>query len=622
MSSRHRTGWLSHAHSQGVPRFPRQLAPLFTPLFSPLLSPLFALFAVCLVTVSLAGCGGDGSSTTTTSSSTGSGSTGTTPSPTTLAVVAPVVDCAKLASTDITDIGGAGSTIASATVTTSTLNGASVQFCTVKGTLAPANTFVVSLPVSTWTQRFAAVGCGGLCGSVADLSKDGAVSFSYKCPLVQQGGFVTAATDMGHTGADATWSSDPQKQADFAYRGQHVTTLAAKKLIQAYYGQAQKYAYFVGCSDGGREALMAAQRYPNDYNGIIAGAPAAHFQTQNSLYHGWSVVSNSTTGDNTGNVVLYADKAKVLHNAVVAACGGTSGAPDGLLADPRVCNFSPVSIQCAPTATDTSNCLTAAEVTTASRIYSGPTDTTTGKRMLAGSPQRGSEANWIGVEVPSSNSTDAVVPVTGLFSNNIVTGAYNLIFTGSPTMPNINTFGYQDGNFYTDYLLANHSLNDATNPDLSAFRKAGGKLILWHGWADQHISPLFTIAYYEAMQSTMGASTVDDFARLYLVPGVSHCGGGEGHPNIDLVSRMTAWVEQGTAPADVMTYQTDASNNVTASRPVYPYPAIAKYKGSGDWHDGANYTQGAALYNVATPAWAGSGFYTPYAFKTQGVAAP
>lgn len=606
MRSRHRSGRLAHVRTRTA--------------------SLLALFAMCLTTAIVAACGGDGGGSTTTTSSTGTGSTGSTgtgtTTATTLAVVAPIVDCAKLASVDITDIGGAGSTIASATVTTATVNGASVQFCAVKGTLAPSNTFEVALPVSTWTQRFAALGCGGLCGSLSDPTKPSSFSFSYNCPLVQQGGFVTAATDMGHSGQDATWSTDPQKQADFAYRGQHITTLAAKKLIQAYYGQAQKYAYFVGCSDGGREALMAAQRYPADYNGIVAGAPAAHFQTQNSLYHGWNVESNSTTGSSNGNVVLYADKAAVLHKAVVAACGGTSGAPDGLLADPRVCNFNPVSIQCASGATDTSNCLTAAEVTTASRIYSGPTDITTGKRMLAGSPQLGSEGNWVGVEVPNSNSTGTPVPVTSLFSNMIVTGAYNLIFTGSPTMPNIDTFGYHDANFFPDYLQANHALNDATNPDLSAFQKAGGRLILWHGWADQHISPLFTIAYYDAMQGTMGASAVSAFARLYLVPGVGHCGGGEGFPNIDLVSRITAWVEQGTAPNDVMTYQTDASSTVTASRPVYPYPAVARYNGSGDWHDGANYVQGPALYNVATAPWAGSAFYTPYTPKTQGVAAP
>ncbi|WP_250475220.1 tannase/feruloyl esterase family alpha/beta hydrolase [Caballeronia sp. GAFFF1] len=569
---------------------------------------LLTLCVACIAAAMVAACGG----------SSGSGSS----SSAALSVVKPVVDCSKLASLDISDVGGAGSSITSATVTAATINGATVNFCTVKGTLAPSNTFEVALPVDSWTQRFAELGCGGLCGNLSDPTKQSSFSFSYTCPLVQQGGFVTAATDMGHSGQDSSWTTDPQKQADFAYRGQHITTLAAKKLIQTYYGQAQKYSYFVGCSDGGREALMAAQRYPSDYNGVVAGAPAAHFQVQNSLYHGWSVESNSTTGTSAGKAVLYADKAAVLHKAVVAACGGQSGAPDGLIADPRTCHFDPATIQCGANASDTSSCLTAAEVATATKIYTGPTDATTGVRMLAGAPQYGSEVNWPGVELPTSKSTDAPVPVTSLFSYMIVSGAYNLIFTGSPTTPNIDTFGYRDASFYPNYLQANHPLNDATNPDLSAFKKAGGKLILWHGWADQHISPLFTIAYYQAVQNTMGAASASEFTRLYLVPGVGHCGGGEGFPNIDLVSQITGWVEHGSSPNAVMTYQTDSSDKVTATRPVYPYPAVAKYTGSGDWHDGANYTQGAALYTGVAPAWAGSSLYTPYTPKTQGVAAP
>ncbi|CAL8477589.1 tannase/feruloyl esterase family alpha/beta hydrolase [Caballeronia sp. S22] len=574
---------------------------------------LLTLLAACIVAATVAACGGGSSS------STGSDSAAKTP----LAVVKPVVDCSKLASIDLSDIGGGGSTISSATVTAATVNGATVNFCTVKGTLAPSNTFEVALPVDSWTQRFAELGCGGLCGNLSDPSKQSSFSFSYTCPLVQQGGFVTAATDMGHSGQSSAWTTDPQKQADFAYRGQHITTLAAKKLIKAYYGQEQKYSYFVGCSDGGREALMAAQRYPSDYNGIVAGAPAAHFQIQNSLYHGWNVESNSTTGTSAGKAVLYADKAQVLHKAVVAACGGQASVADGLIADPRTCHFDPATIQCAASASSTSNCLSAAEVATAKKIYSGPTDANTNMLMLGGSPLYGSEANCIGVEVPTSNSTDAPVPVTSLFSYMIVTGAYNLIFTGSPTMPNIDTFGYTDASFYPNYLQTNHALNDATSPDLSAFKNAGGKLILWHGWADQHISPLFTIRYYQAVKDTMGEASANEFSRLYLVPGVGHCGGGEGFPNIDLVSQITGWVEQSTAPNAVMTYQTDATTSaVTASRPVYPYPAVAKFNGSGDWHDGANWAQGAPLYNDPAPAWAGASFYTSYSPKTQGVAAP
>jgi feruloyl esterase len=571
---------------------------------------------VCCATL-LAACHGGGTvspdGTSTTSPAAGTAAAA-------LAVVKPVVDCAQLASVDITDIGGAGSKITSATVVTSTINGTSVSLCAVKGTLAPSNTFAVALPVSTWTQRFAELGCGGLCGSVSDPTQQSSFSFSYKCPLVQQGGFVTAATDMGHQGNDAAWTTDPQKQADFAYRGQHITTLAAKKLMKAYYGQEQKFSYFVGCSDGGREALMAAQRYPNDYNGIIAGAPAAHFQVQNSVYHGWSVVANSTTGDSNGNSVLYPDKVAVLHKAVLAACADT---PDGLISDPRACNFDPASIACPAGTQDNTQCLTQAEVVAAGRIYGGPADAATGAPTQLGRPLPGSEGNWVGVEVPRTGSSSAPVPVkSGVFSYNIVTGAYNLIFTGTPAMPNIDTFGYTNSSFYSDYLMGNHALNDATNPDLSAFKKAGGKLILWHGWADQHISPMYTIQYYEAMQNQMGQKTVDEFTRMYLVPGVGHCGGGEGDDSIDLISNITGWVEQGTAPGSVMTYKLDSSGSQTASRPVYPYPAVARYTGSGDWHDGANYVSDAARYNVRTPSWPGSILYTPYTPKVQGVPAP
>lgn len=578
------------------------------------LRSVLATAAVCCATL-LTACQGGGDTKSGTAATPSATETATA-----LAVVKPVTDCTQLAAVDVTDIGGAGSKITSATVVTTTVDGSSISLCAVKGTLAPSNTFEVALPVGTWTQRFAALGCGGLCGNVSDPTDQSSFSFSYKCPLVQQGGFVTAATDMGHQGNDAGWTLDPQKQADFAYRGQHITTLAAKKLIKAYYGQEQKFSYFVGCSDGGREALMAAQRYPNDYNGIIAGAPAAHFQVQNSVFHGWSVVANSTTGDSNGNSILYPDKVAVLHKAVLAACADT---PDGLISDPRACNFDPASIACPAGAQDTSQCLTQADVVAAGRIYGGPADAATGTMMQIGRPLPGSEGNWVGVEVPRTGSSSAPVAVkSGVFSYNIVTGAYNLIFTGTPAMPTIDTFGYTDSSFYNTYLMANHALNDATNPDLSAFRKAGGKLILWHGWADQHISPMYTIQYYEAMQNQMGAGTVDEFARLYLVPGVAHCGGGEGDDSIDLVSKITGWVEQHAAPASVMTYKLDSSGNQTASRPVYPYPAVARYTGSGDWHDGANYVSGPARYNVRTPSWPGSIFYTPYTPKVQGVSAP
>lgn len=548
---------------------------------------LFFLFAALLALVATA-CGG------------GSSDDGTS-QPTVLAVVKPSSACTSLTSVDLTDIGGVGSTIASAIEGTVTINGAAVKFCTVEGTLAPAVGFRVRLPIDTWTQRLLHLGCGGLCGNTSAAVEPGT---SYGCPLVQSGGFVISSSNMGHIGSDATWSQDPQKRVDFAYRGVHVTTLAAKKLTQAYYGQKEKFSYFVGCSDGGREGLMAAQRFASDYNGIIAGAPAFLFNTQNSLDHGWRARSNRDNGLSTGNVVLYPSKAAVVHKAVVAACDALDGQTDGLLADPRLCHFDPATIQCAAGATDTSNCLTATEVVTLNKVYNGPTDPTTGRRILVGPPQFGSELNWAGVWVPR---TDAVTTTVG--SDNFVGGARYVIFADA-TPPTLDQLEFTEA--FTAKLRVRHTLNDATSPDLSAFKAAGGKLLLWHGWADEHITPIGTIAYYEAMQRTMGQSNMDAFMRMYLAPGVAHCGNGEGLPSMDLVSAMIAWVEQGTVPDAITTNRVDSTGKVTASRPMYPYPAIAKYAGSGDPNAAASYTKGAALYTAPVPDWSGVDFYSPY----------
>jgi len=538
----------------------------------------------CALSLLCAACGG----------SSGGGSTA-------LAIVKPAVSCASLSTQDLSDIGGVGSTITSATEGTVTLNGAAVRFCTVEGILAPAVGFRVRLPIDSWTQRHLSIGCGGLCGSTsASVTPD----VSFGCPLAQSGGFVISSTNMGHTSADATWTQDAEKRVDFAYRGVHITNLAAQRLIKAYYGQAQQSSYFVGCSDGGREALMTAQRYPTDYNGIIAGAPAMIFQVQNSLHHGWLARANRDNGLSTGNIVLYPAKAAVLHKAVVAACDALDGQTDGLLSDPRLCTFDPGSIQCAANASDASACLTAAEVATARKIYNGPRDPSSNRRILVGGPQYGSELNWAGVFVPASDTS-----TTGLFSDMIVAGARNLIFTDS-TPPTMDQFEFTEA-FYGK-LRPRHPLNDSTNPDLSAFKKAGGKLLLWHGWADQHISPLNTIAYYEAVQKTLGQSEMDAFMRLYLLPGVAHCGSGEGLPNLDLVTALVNWVEAGTAPDGITTSRTDGTGAVASSRPVYPYPALSKYSGSGDVNAAASYGKGPALVNSSSPDWAGADLFNVY----------
>lgn len=543
-----------------------------------------------------------------------------------LGAKAAIKKCADLASIDLTDIGGAGSKITS----TKEINNEGNQFCEAEGTLAPSIGFKVLLPVASWTQRYLQVGCGGLCGRI-ELE----VGAADGCVPVSAGGFVIASTDMGHQGMAPDFGRDPQKRVDFAYRGVHLTALASKKLIKAFYGQAESYSYFTGCSDGGREAIMEAQRYPNDFNGIVAGAPAMLFQFQNSLHHGW--LASSNTGPD-GKPVVTASRLPLLHKAVVAACDGLDGQIDGLLSDPRLCHFDPKTIQCAADSKDASACLAPPEVATISKFYEGPRDPATGEHLTVGDTQYGSELAWAGVFVPES----ADKPI---FSTIIAMGALqNLIFEQDPPR----NYALVDLKFEkatVELLKARHPLFDATNPDLKAFQSAGGKLILWHGWADQHISPLTTVAYHEAIMKQMGKEEAAKFQRLYLLPGVYHCGKGEGPSSMDLLTPMINWVESGKAPEEIITQtpQDKGSNfgqptaekpgqkqeaptkeqvkqeatGSKVSRPVYPYPAVAKYAGSGDRNDAANYVKGEPLYLEPTPAWAGQDFFKPYAPDTK-----
>lgn len=532
-----------------------------------------------------------------------------------LPVVKPVIACESLAKLDLTPVGGLGSRV------TAARPDAKGQ-CEVEGTLAPAIGFKVKLPLQTWQQRYLQIGCGGLCGRVPEQ-----VGAAEGCAPLSAGAFVTASTDMGHQGGDADFGDDPQKRIDFAHRGVHLTAVAAKRLIEAFYGQRPAYAYFSGCSDGGREALVEAQRYPDDFDGVIAGAAAMSFQVQNSMYHAWQARAN--TGPD-GRPVLLASRLPLLHRAVVAACDGLDGQVDGLIADPRLCHFDPAVLRC-PEAKETgsANCLSAAEVEVVRKLYDGPKDPVSGERLTIGGPQPGSELAWEGVFVPAG---DRGFALSGMVSTQAIG---KLVFPQNPPAPfNLADFRFDRATF--DRLRDLHPLYDGTNPDLSAFAGRGGKLILWHGWADPHISPLNTIAYHEAVRQQMGATKTDAFERLYLLPGVYHCSGGEGPSALDLLTPMMQWVEGGRAPQAIVATMGAmtgfgqpggrAEGPVPApamppqavlprSRPVYPYPAVARYLGKGDPNQASRYKAGAPLWRGAVPTWAGSDFFSAESFK-------
>ncbi|WP_319529589.1 tannase/feruloyl esterase family alpha/beta hydrolase [uncultured Cohaesibacter sp.] len=537
-----------------------------------------------------------------------------------LGVVRPVIACEDLSAVNLEKIGGEGSKITKAIETTSD----GIPVCAVYGQLSPSISFQALLPTETWTQRYLQVGCGGLCGNIMLLS-----GASSGCPLLTGGEFVMAATDMGHSGNSIEWANDPQKQIDFAYRAQHVTSLAVKALIKGFYGQEQAFAYFNGCSDGGREALMEAERFPDDFNGVIAGAPAMLFTVQNTLYHGWQAVSNTGTD---GKIILTSDRLPILHKAVVDACDADDGLKDGLISQPALCNFDLASITCQDGVSDTSACLTATEAAVARKFYDGPRDAKTGAPLTAGQPLYGSELEWQGVYVSDRDtdslmSTGAALPVWG-----------NLAFEEKD--PDIQL---SDLSFTEEKLAAlrkTHPFFDATNADLNSYKDKGGKLILWHGLADPHISPANTLSLHNAMRDFMGTEAVDMFERLYFLPGVGHCSGGQGPSNIDLLSAIVDWVEDGQAPDAILTSSTAEASSFgqpdfddggekhrrpekldlgvaklpDMSRPVYPYPYTAKFNGSGDYTDSANWIKGNAAEIIKVREWPGKDMFGAYQF--------
>lgn len=560
-----------------------------------------------------------------------------------LPLIKPVIACADLATQDLTAIGGPGSRIVRASL--ASRNGKEV--CSIEGVLAPTIGFKVTLPTNAWTQRLLQVGCGGLCGRIPEEA-----GAAQGCGPLEDGSFAMAGTDMGHSGMDADFGDDPRKRIDFAYRAVHLTAVAAKALVQAFYGQPQRYAYFTGCSDGGREALMEAQRYPDDFDGIIAGAPALNFQAQNAIYHAWQARAN--TGPD-GRPILLANRLPLLHSAVLRQCDGLDGRVDSVVALPQACRFDPATIQCPATGTASrADCLNASEVAAVRRLYDGPRDPSSGMRLTVGGPLPGSELGWAGVFVPRDANGR-------IFSEMVARQALQkLSYEHNPAA------GYTlaDTEFTLeafDRLRPMHKLYDATNPDLERFAAAGHKLILWHGLGDPHISPLNTVAYHQALVDTMGNARVAEFERFYLIPGMHHCAGGEGLTGIDMLSPMMEWVERGKAPQKIVAYpesrregagsfgapvalppgegarQASASREGAAadgaksamlaesqvrfaaapaaageqqgSRPVYPYPMVAVYDGQGDPTHFSSYRPGIPPMPLVAPEWAGSDFF-------------
>jgi feruloyl esterase len=410
----------------------------------------------------------------------------------------------------------------------------------------------VWLPAN-WNGKFQAVGNGGWAGTISYPAMTRAL----------QEGYATASTDTGHKGGNSLFAiGHPEKLIDFGYRAVHEMTVQAKAIISAYYKQGARLSYWNGCSTGGRQGLMAAQRYPDDFDAIIAGAPANNHSRMNA-----SRLAVSVPAVRDPAAAVPAAKLALVTRAVLDACDARDGVKDGFLNDPRGCTFDVARLQC--TTGDTESCLTAPQVETMKRAYAA-VKLTNGELVFPGK-EPGSETAWAMV-----NGTVDALSMSAL-----------QLAHGDPAW-DPKTF-----DLTRDLALVLEKVGYAVNaidPDLRAFKARGGKLLLYHGWNDGLISAGNTVNYYDSVLKTMGRGQ-DDWVRLFMVPGMGHCQGGAGPDQVNWMASLERWRESGKAPDRIAAARVQA-NRVEMTRPLCPYPQIAKYTGVGSTNDLENFVCG------------------------------
>jgi hypothetical protein len=442
------------------------------------------------------------------------------------------------------------------------------DFCRVTARLRPVPGSDIKVEVwlpRSWNGRLLGAGGGGFNGGL-DIA-----AFFFTQPLGQ--GYAAVATDAGHDqveSAEFAYESE-EKLEDYGYRANHLGAQFAKSLIAKYYGKPVQRAYFHGCSNGGRDALMLARRFPEDYDAIIAGAPAADFTGLMSRFVWNQQAVQSAPG--------LADKLELVADAVMSRCDALDGVKDGLLENPLSCAFDPGAVQCK--SGDGPECLNAAEVTALRKIYGGPR-LSDGTQVYPGQPVGGEgvEDNW-----------------EGLFD----TSEETLGFEGMRWMVHRDPKWTVDRfDLARDSVLAKKRVGailDSNDPDLSAFLSRGGKLLLYHGWNDLAIPATATLDYHAALRKTLGP-VADEQVRLFMVPGMMHCGGGPGATDFDELRELERWVESGKAPDRIVATEYDPPSRIlvlpgakkVGTRPLCPWPKVAHYNGSGSTKDAASFS--------------------------------
>ena len=406
---------------------------------------------------------------------------------------------------------------------------------------------------AAWNGKFLAVGNGGWGGSIDTRAMTESLAR----------GYATASNDTGHKGNSGSFAlGHPEMVVDFGYRAMHEMTVQSKAMISAFYNRPIQLSYYNGCSTGGRQGLMEAQRYPEDFDAMVVGAP-----TNNRARMHASQMARQTEMLKDVSRILPPEKVTLVRNAIIASCDAKDGVKDGIVSDPQNCKFDPAALLC--TESNKEHCLSAAQVETAKQAYSG-VKTKAGELVYPGF-------------APGFESVGWRMPQPG----------------GEPLADALDTFrylGHQDANWNgmlfdldRDLALAveNAGFIDAINPDLSKFKTRGGKLLMYHGWADPGPAPANTINYYSQVIEKTG-SKADDWMRLFLLPGVGHCGGGIGPDRADFIDALERWRESGTAPSEIVASRM-RGGQVDMTRPLCSYPQVAKWTGTGTTDEAKNF---------------------------------
>ena len=447
------------------------------------------------------------------------------------------------------------------------------EYCHVTGQILPEVRFELTMPTS-WNNRFYMFGNGGYAGET--LSTQGRVNARN---TALKASFAVAQTNTGHDAVNeplGTFAVKRQKLLDYAFRAVHVTAETSKRIIREYYGNAPTRSYFDGCSTGGRQGLISAQRFPDDFDGIVVGAPVLEFT--GTMINYVSMVRALEAAP------VPLEKLKIIAERVYAKCDGADGLVDGLIDDPRRCNFDHAKeLPVCANDVDGKDCFTAAQIGALSVIYRGAE--AGGKRIFWGQPV-GAE-----IEAPTQGG------VASIWANWIIarTGR-SISYNFAETFFRYLAFPKPDPNYdiksfkiETDLprLQAISGVLDAKNPDLTRFKARGGKIVMYFGWADTALNPLMGVNYYEKVSARFGASTAD-FFRLFMVPGMSHCRGGVGTDQCDFLTALIEWVEKGVAPKQIVASQSRDGKDIR-TRPLCPYPQVAKYNGNGKPDDARSF---------------------------------